>query len=249
MSGVSRTYRGNILGGSMNKAIIFSGLHSLDFSDIRHNVIRIPEVINKIKQANHAINSLGEEACFTEDLFTTLASDNATYSKNIKLKSVLNCIVQLGLYDRYTSKLGKPNFLLGDINGDSPLNIVLEKTSFQSLFQKDTVEQNSVVQITNEPLLSGVKMNLHQLFKLSEDNFIEAGEAKNELGLLVKELIEDHQVKQIIDIGPGSGWAKAKTFDHSLYDVQILESIDMDPMLSWFWPYVKNQNAELDLAN
>lgn len=233
----------------MNKAIIFSGLHSLDFSDIRHNVIRIPEVINKIKQAGEVLTSLGQDGCFTAELFTTLASDNATYSKNIKLKSVLNCIVQLGLFDRYTSKFGKPNFLLGDINGDSPLNIVLGKSSFESLFKKDISEQESVVQITSEPLLSGVKMNLHQLFKLGEENFVESGEAKNELGLIVKELIEDHQVKQIIDIGPGSGWAKAKTFDHSLYDVQILESIDMDPMLSWFWPYVKNQNAELDLAN
>ncbi len=233
----------------MNKSIIFSGLHSLDFSDIRHNVIRIPEVINKIKEASEASNKLGENACFKEDFFTTLASDNATYSKNIKLKSVLNCIIQLGLYDRYVSKFGQPKYLLGNINGVSPLNIVIGRKTFQSLFQKDGTEIQPSLNIVNEPLLSGVTMSLNQLFKMGDEDFIEAGEAKNELGLLVKELIEDHHVKQIIDIGPGSGWAKAKTFDHSLYDVQILESIDMDPMLSWFWPYVKNQNAELDLAN
>ena len=163
--------------------------------------------------------------------------------------NILNCIIQLGLYDRYTNKFGKPKFLLGDINGDSPLNVVIEKASFVALFQKDAAEPNLVVSINSEPLLSGVKMSLHQLFELGKENFSEAGEAKNELSLLVKELIEEHQIKQIIDIGPGSGWVKARTFDHSLYDVQILESIDMDPMLSWFWPYVNNQNAELDLAN
>ena len=233
----------------MSKSIIFSGLHSLDFSDIRHNVIRIPEVINKIKEASRVSSSLGENACFAEDFFTTLASDNATYSKNIKLKSVLNCIIQLGLYDRYVSKFGQPQFLLGDINGESPLNIVIGKKSFQSLFQKDGTAEQPTLNIVNEPLLSGVTMSLNQLFKMGEENFVEVGEAKKELGLLVQELIEDHQIKQIIDIGPGSGWAKEKAFDHSLYDVQVLESIDMDPMLSWFWPYVRNQNADLDLAN
>jgi len=235
----------------MNKSIIFSGLHSLDFSDIRHNVIRIPEVIAKIKQASELSNSLGENACFKEDFFTTLASDNATYSKNIKLKSTLNCIVQLGLYDRYVNKFKAPNFLLGDINGDSALNIVIGRKSFQSLFEIDgsNINTQSPISLISEPLLSGVTMSLHQSFKLTDEKFVETGEAKKELGLLVKELIEEHKVRQVIDIGPGSGWVNAKTFDHSLYDVQILESIDIDPMLSWFWPQIKNNSEELDLVS
>lgn len=233
----------------MIRSIVFSGLHSLNFSDIRHNVVRIPEVISRVKMAQEITNNLGESACFSEDFFTTLTSDNSVYNKNIKLKSVLNCIVQLGLYDRYIKKFGRPDFLLGDINGESPLNVVIGESTFESLFQKDGVQELAILKLSNEPFLSGVKMSLHQAFRFQEDSFLAVDDSKKELGLLVRDLIEEHQVRQIIDIGPGSGWAKANSFDYSLYDIQVLESIDMDPMLSWFWPYVRNQNADLDMAN
>ncbi len=240
----------------MLKAVIFSDLHSLDFSDIRHNVIRIPEVLNKVKEAQEISDKLGEDSGFHEDFYSVLASDNTIYNKNIKLKSVLSTIIQLGLYERYVNKNGQPDFLMGDINGVSPLAICSGDSDLESLLAKDTCENvvgvlSLVGDAMNEqPLLSGVTMSMHHSFKKSEDEGYEKiGDPAKDMGILIQELIEGQGVKQLIDVGPGSSWLSSGDFDHSMYDIQVLESINMDPMLSWFWPYVRNQNQSLDLAN
>ena len=69
----------------MSKAIVFTDINSLDFADIRHNVIRIPEVLQVVKKAQEINDSLGEGTYFEEDFFYFLASENETYNKNIKL--------------------------------------------------------------------------------------------------------------------------------------------------------------------
>ncbi len=64
---------------------------------------------------------------------------------------------------------------------------------------------------------------------------------------MVVELVENHDVEKLIMVGPGHSIFGRGMRELTERDVQVCESIDLDPMLTWFWSNLKE--SRLAVAN
>jgi hypothetical protein len=78
-------------------AVVFSGRNGLDFNDLRMGALRIPEVSLRLREAQAILDQNGIEI----DLLNVITSDDEYFFRNIKLKSLMAAVVQVGLFDRY----------------------------------------------------------------------------------------------------------------------------------------------------
>lgn len=231
----------------MVDAVVFNGLNALDFQDVRQNVIRIPEVSARIHELQR-IWEIIDPAGFS--FFNFMASDDSIFMRNIKLKSLAAATVQIGLFDRYLKYYRRPQFLVGNSNGDSALLVCVGKNSFID-FVKSSLALKAIrpLQVAEHPLLSGISLTEYAVYRAGRPN--SDGEIEHEvvegdkmdINKIVHRLINDFEVKKFVNIGPGNMLLNEVHHELALSDVQILESIDLDPMLSWFWPGMKR--AEL----
>src|SRR5580704_7196228 len=111
----------------MREALIFNVTNSLDFQDIRKNVIRIPEVFHAIREAQEILDALKQSPL---DLTNFLGSEDHVFLSQIRLKKFAGAVVQTGLWKRYLRYNRMPDFFIGTVNGDSPLRVALEQISF-----------------------------------------------------------------------------------------------------------------------
>lgn len=229
----------------MQDTIIFNGPNALDFYDVRLNIIRVPEVVMRLRQAQEIWDS-GEYPNF--DLTSFMASDDKIFLSNLKSKSLCAAIVQLGLYDRYIKQSKTPRFLVGNINGDSAMKVAAGLMSVEDLvLSSSALKVNRAgmsLHLTDAPVLAGVSLTEYGVLEKKETagvvEFSNFSALKNmEITKIVESLIEDHGVKKIVNIGPGGILLQQAFAELSLRDVQILESVDLDPLLSWFWPSLK----------
>ena len=95
------------------KAILFSGLSMMDQSSVRESLIRIPEVLNRIKSAQKTIDQLTNNSV---ELINCMLDDDQTFTANCKIKRVLVNLVQLGLYDRFVKNNEKPKYFVGSVS-------------------------------------------------------------------------------------------------------------------------------------
>jgi hypothetical protein len=55
----------------------------------------------------------------------------------------------------------------------------------------------------------------------------------------------DYGVRRFVNFGPGNLLFSNLEGDLRLADIQVLESIDLDPMLSWFWQGLRHRELAL----
>ena len=233
----------------MIDAVIFSPNNALDFQDVRSNVIRIPEVSLRLSEVEDMWGQLGLAEMNIHNYFL---SDDAVFLKNIKLKKIAATIVQLGLYDRYLKKFGMPRFILGSQGDLSALKIVIGKQTLNNmLFEAYTKEEDA--KILEMPQLKGVKLVNGLVFSVESDEPSQSTVFRSlnlevaDYGKLILHLIEECSVRKIINIGPGHSFHKDVP-QLSLCDTQVLDSIDLDPMLNWFWPGLQASAASSQAA-
>lgn len=223
----------------MNHAVIFLNQDSLNFMSIRNNVIRIPEVYNQIQKAQKISDELGSNSYFNGiDFSLSFLQDDHLFKSNLKLKNVLMTLVQIGLYERHIKKHGKPSYIVGDVVGETTVNVLAAQKNFKSLFIIDE-NPGELKLVSEEPILSGATMGLNQIFSMEEDEAKAIFETKQSIEFLVQHLFEEKGVKLFVNIGPGLTSESKSETDLSAFDLQLCESIDIDPMLNWFWPAVK----------
>lgn len=221
----------------MKDAILFNSLHSLDFQDVRFNVVRIPEVSGRLKQAQNIWDQVGDKSFNFHNL---LLSEDSVFLSNIKLKSLVSAVVQVGLFDRYTKANKKPTYLVGVTNSDSAAKVCAGLQTFEDMIKESgalTVSRPTApLQIASaEPILAGMKLADYGVFeKQTETAFAPIVVDGRDLKRVIHKIVDELEVKKIVNIGPGYNVSKLK--DETLAaDVQWLESIEADPMLSWFW--------------
>lgn len=228
----------------MQDTIVFNGPSALDFQDIRTHVIRIPEVISRLRQAQEIWDRSG----FPEfDLANFIASEDRIFLGNIRLKSLAAAVVQVGLYDRYIKHHRTPAFIIGNFNGDSAMKVVAGMISFEELvMQSNAFRVNKpiqTIQLADAPLLAGISLTEYGILKKTvkddKETFEKVEEASMEIDKIIDLLVDEYEVKKFINIGPGNTLLQKSPADFSLRDVQVLESIDLDPLLSWFWSNLK----------
>lgn len=110
--------------------VIFAGRSGLDFLELRLGVVRIPEVSRRIREAQNLLDQTEYERI---DLFNAIVADDDAFNRNIKMKSLLAAIVQVGLYDRYRRTQKQPDVLIGNSNGDSALMVCVGQMRFEDL--------------------------------------------------------------------------------------------------------------------
>jgi len=237
----------------MQRALVFNGASNLDFHEIRSNVVRIPEVVSRIREAQVIWDSVSPHAL---DLANFISSEDQTFLGNIRLKSFATAVVQVGLMDRFLRRHKMPDMVVGAINGDSAMKVAMGQLTFFDLIADSpacerppvTTQLKVVPERIDLPVLSGVELVEYAMFQKNEDGQYERlpSEARD-LEKMLGELIESQNVHQLIMVGPGNSVCARRMMDLTARDVQILESIDLDPMLSWFWSNLRENR--LAIAN
>ncbi len=233
----------------MRDAIVFSGSNVLDFYDVRVNVARIPEVIGKLRRAQK-IWDLTETGSF--DLVSCLLAEDRIYSGNLRSKAIASAIVQLGLLERYLKLYPRPLFYLGHANGECALKVATGHVSFEEMVRGFHWHKNQPSLLTvdqPEPILSGVSLTEYRLYQreggIEDWDYREVECDKTNIQRIITNLVEEQEVKKFVNVGPGSQYIQRYSQSMAHVDVQILDSIDMDPMLTWFWPLIKTNDGFL----
>ncbi|MBC87095.1 MAG: hypothetical protein CL677_07925 [Bdellovibrionaceae bacterium] len=220
----------------MSKAISFHGINALDFEELRRNAIRVPQVITRIRQAQELWDK-GDLPDF--DFINFLSSDDARFLSNIKFKSLAAAIVQVGLLDRYLMNNEKPKAMVGDVARDSALLVATGKISFADMIYNSRAAQVGNVTSLQPSLSLGVKAeNLKAfVFKELEEGsaaFVELEVKDKSLNAIVRHLIDEYKIHEFVNVGPGSNFEGLRC-QMAMEELRFCESIDDDPMLSWFY--------------
>lgn len=264
---------------SPSTGTVFAGRNGLDFLELRLGVVRIPEVSLRIREAQAILDSLEIERV---DLLGMTVAEDESFFRNIKMKSLLAAIVQVGLYDRLLKSQRAPEVLVGNANGDSALlvcagqitfeQMVKSSSAFQTLLPREGVEaltvataaasaapatlgllpgiqaplhsptlensgESPVLQVL--PSLSGLNLTEYRAFVRSEGGMTEIGQAVMDLKKLLTEVVEHQGITRFMNVGPAQALASQEYEQIAELagadEVTIIDSIDLDPMLSWFW--------------
>lgn len=242
----------------MRDALVFGGANALDFADVRLGVIRIPEVSLKIEEAQE----LWDKHCGSGFSFHHfLASDDAIFFKNLSLKTLSLAVVQLGLYERFKRIFNRPQILVGNVKNDSAMLVAAGLLTFQELIASSRachmVRPLAHLQSVGEMVLNGPILPQFQAFERVSVNvtaapgtgaaesagviaatetqrMVNIGDADMSLKKVLERVIDERRLERIIHVGPGL-IDRALISEFGARDLQIVESIDIDPMLSWFW--------------
>ncbi len=232
----------------MKEAVVFGGQNSLDFTEVRSRVIRIPEVSLRIEEAQ----KIWDKYCGSSFSFQHfLISENLAFFNNINLKSLALSIVQLGLLDRYIRIFRNPEVIVGNVQNDSALMVAAGIIQFSEMITKSQasclVRPMAPLHDVSELVLKGRSLPLYQSYSLVEgEKFQVLGASDMNLQVILQNLIDKQNVTKIVHVGPGF-LNKTPGLEEILSrDVQVVESIDVDPMLGWFWSDLRKQ--ELPLA-
>jgi hypothetical protein len=238
-TGGSKNFTG-LTGIVMKKnAVVFSGRNALDLNELRMNVVRIPEVTIRIRQAQKILDTV--EGAEPVDLLALVSSDDELFFKNIKLKSLLAAIVQVGLFDRFAKSQRRPDFLVGTSNGDSAMKVCAGLLSFEEMVRGGQEEvKTNVVELmaaAPAPLLSGVSLNSFGALGLApnEAGYQPVKADAMELKTVLSTLHADFGVDRFINIGPTSALKGTEIKALGSDEIETLDSIELDPMLAWFW--------------
>ena len=223
----------------MRSAVLLANTGVLDFLELRTSIIRIPEVLAKLKEAQTFIDRAQAQA---PDLIQFVTSDDAVFWSRSRYREIAVGVVQLGLYERYQKRFGAADFVLA---GDSECNPVQVLSGRMRLGEyvihlAMREEQRLPLDATQAPALAkGISMPDFQLYQWNEEatpNFqMQDGGKKRALSEQLMRIRDEFGVQRFVNIGHGqsiSGSALNELVDKELH---IMESIDLDPMLSWFW--------------
>lgn len=228
------------------KALVFSGRNGLDFHELRVSVMRIPEVTLRIREAQKILDQIPDLP--RVDLLSVISADDEFFFRNIQLKGLVAAIVQIGLFDRYMKTQKRPEIMVGNSNGDSAMMVCSGRQSFRSMVETSqalaTLRTSEVVVpmvALAMPLLSGFLLTEYHALEMvvsADGNLIEykpIQDSSMELKKLVSSLYFDQAVSCFIGIGPAS---ILRCSDYRLIgdgEIESLDSIELDPMLGWFW--------------
>ena len=234
-------------------AVVFSGRNGLDFSELRMGVIRIPDVMTRIREAQRILDGLDLPKI---DLINVISAGDEAFFRNIKLKGLVAAVVQVGLFDRLMKTQGrKPDYMIGNSNGDSAMLVCSDLLSFHDLVANSEAlvtlrpsEKVTVLGIEPMPLLAGISLTEYRAIGAHHEEgglirYVPVRDGMMELKKMVASLHEELAVTRFINVGPASA---LRSLDYNMMgsdDIESLDSIELDPMLSWFWRGMRAQST------
>lgn len=241
----------------ISKAVVFSGRNGLDFNELRMSVLRIPEVTIRIRQAQAVLDTLD---CPKVDFFNVISSDDETFFRNIKLKSLAAAVVQIGLFDRYVKNQRRPDFMIGNSNGDAAMLVCAGLMSFEDMVRGsqavDTLKPQNVIPLgapaTTElvvqaaPLLAGLSLTEFRALEAVQTEtgltYQATGEGAMDIKKIVATLHAERSVERFINLGPAAA-VRGADYKAISEDIESMDSIELDPMLGWFWASIRQTSS------
>ncbi|MCM2280621.1 MAG: hypothetical protein NDI61_02105 [Bdellovibrionaceae bacterium] len=235
-------------------AYVFAGRNGLDQVCVRSQVLRIPEVSQRVREAQALLDA---QELPRMDLFTLLGSDDETFFRNLQLKSLAAAVVQVGLFDRLKkSPTRRLEILVGPANGDSALATVTGRQSFSDMVLHSAAVEtlraavvaperlSLVTPLTAAPLLAGVSLAEYEAIALNSETQAPETILTGQMDVmkLLKELVDMRGVRGFVNIGP-NGLVSRERWD--LEEIEVIDSIELDPMLNWFWSAVRSENQSI----
>lgn len=230
----------------MKSCLVFSGQSSLDFCDVRMGIVRIPEVLTKLKELQENWDILFKTSIFSVLNYTCI--EDKIFHQNKGLKNLIKATIQAGLYERHLKSVHKHQYIVGPKNKDSALLIALGEMSVRDLvfsyFEKEQAKKMPSSNSSTTQLM-GESMTTYCAYKWSEEklSYEEVEMEETSEKAVYTKLAEDENVKRYINIGPGNEGLYQWYSDMAQRDFQYVESIDIDPMLNWFWQSLKEVEA------
>jgi hypothetical protein len=227
-------------------AVVFSGRNGLDRADLRNGVLRIPEVTMRLREAQSILDGLSE---FPKvDILSLLTSDDEHFFRNIQLKSLVAAIVQVALFDRYLKTQARPQFFVGNSNGDSAMLVCSGKQTFlEMILRSPAVAANRapsseiVVALATAslPVLSGLSLTEYHALesKVTEQGLVYVAVPGDsmELRKLISSLFKEQGLSRFVNVGPSSALAEVEYREIGDGEIEAIDSIELDPLLGWFW--------------
>ncbi len=229
------------------KAILFSGLSMMDQSSVRESLIRIPEVLSRIKLAQKAIDQLTGN---TVELVNCMFEDDQTFQANCKIRRVLVNLVQLGLYDRYIKSNPKPRFFVGSLPNVSAIEHILGFNFIDEFVRSVWFQDLEGSEARETPTSNSKYQDIHVVQMLRKTNHYyvyecnkisdETTESKkieeaDSADKLIVRLIKKYNAKQIVNLGSADFLLDPVMNPFHLEDINIYNTIEVDPMLTWFY--------------
>lgn len=234
----------------MQTIVYFRDINALSHPITCQNVLRIPEVFLRLREAQDIVEH-GETLDEVKSLFYHLSiGEFPRKSIPNHLWHKMMTVIQLGLCDRYLKSQNQPPLFMAQILSCQAAQISSGLLTLKKMLQSPHLpEQTCFYEGSKE------SRELHHLvlFKPIKDN----GQITyQQLSSHIKtstdliEYAQNHQISQMVVIGPAERlavssqdfqleedkWLSEIANSAILSDqIQIIESIDLDPLLFWFW--------------
>lgn len=215
----------------MNTVLVFTGRGGIDSLDFRQQLLRVPEVSIILKSAQESLDRRG----YSKDLVSLVQSDNNDYLSSGLWRELVAQLVQMGLFTRYRKLSIRPQFIVGE-SGDCTASMVcLGQKSLEDLIENFSVQMEKRHQEEKSTeYLVGHRLETSKVYQWNGVEYVVAAEGK-EAWYLIEDIRKDHLVDQVITLGMVPV-AAALRLDQ---DLGIVESVVIDPLLSWIWPFVR----------
>jgi hypothetical protein len=209
----------------MSSVLLFGGRSLLDKPGVRESFLRIPEISAVLKQAQKELEFVSGTKI---DLMSFATSEDNEFHSNTLWKDLVVQLFQVGLYKRMQKSLIKPKFIIGRSGGISAMDVCLGKQSLLDVliaFQSEMEMQKEANQ--SQDILVGQKLELSKMYIYNGETYEEGIGGKSTQALL-EEISKDNLITQIIALGISD-----TTVDPSSI-FNVMNSIELDPLLSWF---------------
>jgi hypothetical protein len=219
----------------MFDALVFNPSGGLEFLEVRRNLVRIPEILAKLREAQAVWDAHSRQSL---DFGLFISSDDATFLSNLHLKNLAMALIQIGLVDRLLKDSARPKILVGLSNGDSALRVIAGFETLESMVKNSAAlagpKLASVFTMEGLPVLAGVQLGEFSILKISESGSAKSLGTGRDFKLILKRLHEDFGCERLVAVGPGIE-ATMVALQEAKCRMTVSESISLDPRLGWFW--------------
>jgi hypothetical protein len=210
------------------KAIVLSNQNSVSASTVRELSVRIPEVLEVLREAQTVVESWGVKT----DLFISALSTEAPAS-NLELISMIESLTQFALVKRFVKRQERPSIVVGCDLDDKLVELMTSKIDLKTFlestlyYKKTVVKDYADVSVEREKLYRALAVNA-----LIDPSLTIIEESSDFLSLSEK-LSEELNVSTFINVGLGKPLTEELNNQVVREKFTILNSIDMDSSLSW----------------
>jgi len=213
----------------MKTSLVFANQGTIDFSEVRTNVIRIPEVVATLKEAQTSIDQICPNPV---DLMALMMSDDSRFWANEKFRKICVSLVQIGLTRRYYKSKPQAKVLVATDDVYSPKHVLTGAMNLKEYVEACLFKQDDTAVFS---LSSGVMPQKLKAYILGAEGYETSALESEKVEEIIVELRENEAVARFINVGPCNTLVSSRSDAVIFHDVQVEEMINMDPLLTWFW--------------